>query len=159
MRLYRALRGYSCGSRGFRRGPDGGQNHRQGATSSTSRVICLENRILNKPLTCAGRYTYGHAGADGKVGATGYGAMWTATAEASTGGTLTITRGSTGEGVTSAATTYVPGEMKLQLILTLYLWQPRDFNLCRAEEHSVVERRIGLKSPAWKAKYEKERWV
>ena len=44
MRLYRALRGYSCGSRGFRRGPDDGQNHRQGATSSTSRVISLQGQ-------------------------------------------------------------------------------------------------------------------
>ena len=38
MRFYRALRGCSCGSRGFRRGPNDGHNHRQGATSSTSRV-------------------------------------------------------------------------------------------------------------------------
>ena len=29
MRLYRALRGCSCGSRGFRRGPDDGHNRRQ----------------------------------------------------------------------------------------------------------------------------------
>ncbi len=34
MRLYRALRGCSCGSRGFRRGPDDGHNHRQGALTS-----------------------------------------------------------------------------------------------------------------------------
>ena len=44
MRLYRALRGYSCGSRGFLRGPDDGHNHRQGAASSTSRVISLQGQ-------------------------------------------------------------------------------------------------------------------
>ena len=44
MRLYRALRGCSCGSRGFRRGPDDGHNHRQGATSSTSRVTSLQGQ-------------------------------------------------------------------------------------------------------------------
>ena len=44
MRLYPALRGYSCGSRGFLRGPDDGHNHRQGATSSTSRVISLQGQ-------------------------------------------------------------------------------------------------------------------
>ena len=38
MRLYRALRGYSCGSRGFLRGPDDGHNPREGATSSTGGV-------------------------------------------------------------------------------------------------------------------------
>ena len=37
-------RTYSCGSRGFRRGPDDGHNHRQGATSSTSRVISLQGQ-------------------------------------------------------------------------------------------------------------------
>ena len=44
MRLYRALRGCSCGSRGFRRGPDDGHNHWQGATSSTSRVTSLQGQ-------------------------------------------------------------------------------------------------------------------
>ena len=44
MRLYRALRGCSCGSREFRRGPDDGHNHRQGATSSTSRVTSIQGQ-------------------------------------------------------------------------------------------------------------------
>jgi len=47
MRLYFALRGCSCGSSGFRRGPDDGHNHRQGATSSTSRT--LRNESHEKP--------------------------------------------------------------------------------------------------------------
>ena len=49
MRLYRALRGCSCGSRGFRRGPDDRHNHRQGATSSTSRVTSLQVLICFFP--------------------------------------------------------------------------------------------------------------
>ena len=36
MRLYRALNDCSYGSRGGSRGPNGGHNHRQGATSRTS---------------------------------------------------------------------------------------------------------------------------
>ena len=41
--------GYSCGSCGFRRGPDDGHNHRQGATSSTSRGIATRLPDRGRP--------------------------------------------------------------------------------------------------------------